>query len=81
MKLVTNKWQHLPSKLPKKLCVRYFDYLFILVVHGAFFSHGCLFKTHVTVAQINWTVFQTKLKLNLIQCFIFIKIDECGIEY
>ena len=70
---MTNKWQPLPTKPPKKFSLRYVDYLFILVVHGTFVSYDCLFKTHVTVAQIHWTVFQTKLKLNLRQCFILYK--------
>lgn len=73
MKMETNKWQSLPCKVPKNFSVRCVDYLFILVQHETFVSHGCLFQIHVTVAQINWAVLQTKLKLKLIQCYTFYK--------
>ena len=43
------------------------DYLMILVLHGTFVSHGCLVKTYVIVALINWAVLETKRILNLMQ--------------
>ena len=71
MKLVTNKWQPLPRKVLKRSV---WD---VLIIHfsTAFVSHGCLFNIHVTVAQINWSVFQTKIKLNLYSAIYFMKID------
>ena len=47
------------------------DSLIILVLHGI--SHVYLIYIHATVAKINWAVFQTKLKPNLMQHY-FIKI-------
>ena len=73
MKLMTNRFQPLPCKVLQKFNVRCGGYLISLVLHGTFVSHGSLFKIHVTVAQINWAVFQTKPKLNLIQYYIFYK--------
>ena len=82
MKLMTNKVQPLPCRVSKKFSVGCGDCLIILLLHGTFVSHGCLFKIHVTVARINWAVLQTKFKLNLIYSIIcFIKIDECGIGH
>ena len=73
MRLMTNKLQPLPCKVPKKFIEGCGDDLIFLVAHGTFISHGCLFKIHLIVALINWAVFQTKLKLNLIQHYIFYK--------
>ena len=46
-----------------------FDYLIILVLHGTFAIHGCLFKIHVTVAWNNCVSDQTYTDL------------ECGIGH
>ena len=73
IKLMTNKLQPFPSKIPRKFNVGCGDYLIILVLHGISISHVCLFKIHVTVAWINWTMFQIKLKPNLMQYYIFYK--------
>ena len=81
MKLVTNKQQTLPGKVPTTFIVRSVDYLIILVLHVTFLSHNCLFKIHVTVVHISWDVFQTKFKPTLIECYISYKIDECAIEH
>ena len=73
MKLMTYKLQPWPCKVPKTLSVGCGGYLIILLLHGTSVSHGCLFKIYVTVAGINWAVFQSKFKLNLIQYYIFHK--------
>ena len=73
MKLVTNKWQTSPCKVLKKFSVGCGDYLVISVLHETFVSYGYFFKIDIAVAQINWAVLQTKLKLSLIQCYIFYK--------
>ena len=70
---MTNKLQPLPCKVPKQFSEGCVDYLITLVLHGTFISHSCLFKIHLIVALIYWAVFQTKLKLNLIQYYIFYK--------
>ena len=73
IKLMTNKLQPLSCKVPEKFRVECRDYLIVLALHGTFISHVCLFKICVTVAWINWPVFQTKLKLNLMQYYVFSK--------
>ena len=73
MRLMTNKLQPLPLKFPKKFIEGCGDCSIILVPHGTFVSHGCLFKIHLIIPWINWAVFQTELKLNLIQDYIFYK--------
>ena len=75
IKLITNKLQSLPRKVSRKFSVGCDNYLIILVQHGASISHVCLFKIHGTVA--NWVVSQIKLKPNLMQYFLFYKIDGC----
>ena len=49
MRLMTNKLQYLPCKVPKKFIEGCGDYLIILVLHGTFFIHGGLFKIHLIV--------------------------------
>ena len=70
---MTNKLQHLRFKV---LCG---DYLIILVLHGMFISHVCLFKIHVTVAWFSGLY--SRPNLNWTQCNIiyFVKIDGCCI--
>ena len=50
MRLTADKLQPLPYKVPKKSIEGCGDYLIILVLHGTFVSHGCLFKIHLIVA-------------------------------
>ena len=52
VKLMANKLQPLPCKVPKKFIDVCGDYLIILVLDGTFFSHGCLFKIILIVAWI-----------------------------
>ena len=65
-------WHKDKDKLVKSLCsifltVGYGVYLIVLVSSGTFINNVCFIKIHVTVAWINWTVFQTKFKPNLIK--------------
>ena len=50
MKLMANKLQSVPSKVPEKFIEGCGGYLIILVLHVTFVSHSCLFKIHVIVA-------------------------------
>ena len=43
MKLMTNKLQPSPCKVPEKFIEGCGDYLTISVLHGTFVSDGCLF--------------------------------------
>ena len=47
---MTDKLQSLPFKVPKKFSVGCGDYSIILVLHGMFIVHVCLFKIHLRVA-------------------------------
>ena len=50
IRLMTNKLQPLPCKVPKKFFEGCGDYLIILVLRGTFVSQCCLFKIHLIVA-------------------------------
>ena len=61
MKMETDKWQPLPCKVPKNFSVRCVDYLFILVLHETFVSHGCLFKIHVKLHRLTGLCYRPNL--------------------
>ena len=80
MRLVTNKLQLFPCKVPTRFIEEWGDYLIILVQHGTFVNHGYLFKIQLTVAWINGVCSKPNLNWSWYSILYFIKIDECGIE-